>query len=133
MATKNIPSLTIQERNELARQAELEGDTAKAIKLYEQNIRQDKADEFAFDRLLILYRKTKAYKDELRVINRGIEVFSKRYSALLETAHSDHSNRSKIKRLSDSLMKKIGMKNIYQPEPLGKWLKRKQAVAKKLR
>lgn len=133
IATKKVPSLTIQERNELGIQAEQEGDIPKAIKLYEQNIRQDRADQFAFDRLLILYRKAKAYKDELRVINRGIEVFSKRYSSLLENAHSDHANRSKIRRLSDRIMKQIGLKNAYQPEPLDKWMKRKQAVRKKLR
>ena len=46
-----------------------------AIKDYEEAIKKDPLREKAYDRLMILYRKEKDYKSELRLINAGIKSF----------------------------------------------------------
>ena len=70
-------ALKVEERNKAAREAEEDGDLNKAVRFYEQNIREDYADKFAFERLMIIYRKDKEYKNELRVIKEGLK-FSKK-------------------------------------------------------
>ena len=58
-------TLKVEERNIEARQAELDNDLNRAVTLYEKNIREDYADEFSFERLMIIYRKQKEYENEL--------------------------------------------------------------------
>ena len=125
------------DRNEEGRQAEQNEDTEAAIKLYEENIKEGYPEPFAFDRLMILYRKLKRYKDELRVIKRGIKVFTeaneKRRKGMFQAARS----KRQVHALSEELMKKTGLADkkgneIYLPEPLGKWTKRKEVVEKKV-
>jgi len=76
----NDPELLarIRQRNSDGRAAEENGDLEGAAKLYEENIKSDHADPYAYERLMIIYRKLKKYKDELRVIDRGIKIFSDR-------------------------------------------------------
>jgi hypothetical protein len=125
------------DRNEAGREAEAQDNAEAAIKLYEENIKEGYPDPFAFDRLMVLYRKLKRYKDELRVIKRGIRVFTdaneKRRKGMFETARS----KRQVHALSAELMKKTGLADkkgneTYLPEPLGKWTKRKEVVEKKL-
>ena len=132
---KNFKSaLKIEEKNRNARQAEQEGDLNKAVKLYEQNIKENYADEFAFERLMIIYRKEKEYKNELRVIERGIEVFQNHMEEHLKHSLARHVDDKKLEQLSNAIIKKSGLKNetLHFPDPIDKWLKRKEIVEKKL-
>jgi hypothetical protein len=52
----------LEERNKAAREAEEDGDLNKAVRFYEQNIREDYADKFAFERLMIFTERTKNIK-----------------------------------------------------------------------
>jgi tetratricopeptide (TPR) repeat protein len=125
-------AMKVEERNEEARWAEQAGNVNRAIKLYEQNIKENYADEFAFDRLMIIYRKQKEYRDELRVINRGIELFQESLKAHLKNSLS-HVDGKKVERLSNAIMKQTRLnKNIHFPDPIDKWIKRKEIVKKKL-
>jgi tetratricopeptide (TPR) repeat protein len=127
-------ALKIEERNHTARQAEQNGDLDKAIKLYEQNIKEEYADEFAFERLMIIYRMQKEYKDELRVIKRGIEVFEQNMQEHLKHSLSRHVDGKKLEQLSNAIMKKTGLKKeeLHFPDPIDKWIKRKEMVETKL-
>lgn len=127
----------IAEKNEEGRQAEAGGDIPGAIKLYEESIRLDYPDPVAFDRLMILYRRQKQYKDEIRVINKAIKVFSQDYERhrkeQLPAAHS----RKKVRDLSAAIMKKAGLydrkgNDIYAPEPIARWMKRKAVAVKRM-
>lgn len=53
------------------------GDIEGAIRVYEENIAGDKPYPayHSFNRLMILYRKQKNYKDEMRVIEKAIKTF----------------------------------------------------------
>jgi tetratricopeptide (TPR) repeat protein len=134
MAKNYRLALKIEERNDAARLAEQEGNLDKAIKLYEQNIKEDYADEFAFERLIIIYRKQAEYKNELRVIKRGIELFEQSMKEHLKHSLSRHIDGKKLEQLSNAIMKKSGLKKaeLHFPDPIDKWIKRKEVVEKKL-
>lgn len=117
-----------------AADAEADGDLEAAAKFYEQAIKDERLDEYPFTRLMIIYRKLKKYKDELRVINTGIRLFEQFYKG-----HSQKTwgSRKKLSELSTAFMKTAGLQDkkgnvIYQPEPIGKWLLRKAVVQKKV-
>ena len=124
----------IEERNQLAHQAELENDLSKASRLYEQNIKEDYADEFAFDRLMIIYRKQKEFEKELKVIERGVELFQQHMKEHLKNSLGRRIDEGTLEQLSDAIIKKSGRKNndLNYPHPIHTWLKRKEIVEKKL-
>jgi tetratricopeptide (TPR) repeat protein len=124
----------IEERNLAARQAEEEGDMDKAIKLFEQNIREDYAEEFAFERLMIIYRKQKEYEKELKVINRGLKVFQQQMSEHLKNSLGRRIDEKTLEQLSNAIIKKTGAreKDLHYPDPIDKWIKRKEVVEQKL-
>lgn len=70
---------------------------------------------------MIIYRKMKQPKDELRVIKAAI--------ALFEAKYIKKSRSKKLTDLSNALMKSSGLANskgklVVYPEPIGKWQKR---------
>ncbi len=134
MAKNYRLALEVEERNNEARVAEQDGELNKAVKLYEQNIKEDYADEFAFERLMIIYRKLKKYEDELRVINRAIKVFQKSMEDHLKHSLARHIDGKKLERISIAIMKKSGLKkeDVHFPDPIDKWIKRKEIAEQKL-
>ena len=116
---------------EKAREAESEGNLEQAASLYEKIIQERPREEFAFDRLMIIYRKLKRYKDEVKIIDAGIKAFENLYK-------SKHSGSRKIAEISSALLKSTGLADkkgnqLYEPEPMGKWKKRKALVEKKIK
>jgi tetratricopeptide (TPR) repeat protein len=133
MARNYRLALKVEERNNEARQAEQAGQLQKAVKLYEQNIKEEYADEYAFERLMIIYRKQKEYKDELRVINRGIDLFEQSLKEHLKQTLSRHIDGKKLETLSNAILKKTGSKTQpHFPDPIDKWMKRREIVEQKL-
>ena len=124
--------------NQAASEAEAEGDLDRAITLYEKNIKKGLADSFPFDRLLVIYRKQKRYKDELRIIDKGIEVFTGLIEKQQQQLLKSSSNKSQLKRLSSQFGKKVGLVNkkgddVYMPAPVSRWMKRREVVKGKLK
>jgi hypothetical protein len=113
-----------------AKEAEDDDDIERAADLYEQVIKDEHADEFPYDRLMVIYRKLKRYKDELRVINSGIKSFENHF---LKKPGKQSSKKMQLTKLSNAFMKTAGLtdkkgNNIYYPEPIAKWRKRKKVV-----
>ena len=80
--------------------AEKRGDIEEAISIYEENIDGDcYPAQHSFDRLAILYRKTKRYDDEIRVLKKACKVFKKssreKYANRLEKAKFLKTKRKK--------------------------------------
>lgn len=69
-----------------------------AIKCYEKNIESDYPATHSFKRLMILYRKGKDYDNELRVINRALDVF--------ESTHPFHEEAETRKNKVLEIMQK---------------------------
>ena len=135
MARNYKLAIRIEERNEEATQAEKNGDPEKAARLYERNIKEDYPDKLAFERLMVIYRKQKRYKDELRVINRGIEVFRENIENHILHSLRRHIDSRKLEQLSKAIMATSGQKkeDTIFPDPIDKWMKRKKIVDQKLK
>jgi hypothetical protein len=115
-----------------AGEAEKNKDTGSAIKLYKEVLQHDDLYIQAYNRLMKLYRQSKEYKKELAIIIKAIKV----YEAYYRRHRPKHSKT--ISELSEKLNKAFGFidkKGIktYNPEPIGKWQKRKAVVEKKLK
>ena len=118
-----------------AREAEAGQKLEDAAHFYELLIKEKTADELPYDRLMIIYRKLKKYKDELRVINRGIKLFEEHYS---KNSKRSKQQREKLATLSNAFMKSAGLKDkngnlLFVPEPIARWNKRKTVVERKLK
>ena len=114
-----------------AEEAEKNKDYINAMRLYKEVLEQDNLYTQAYNKLMKLYRQSKEYKKELSIINKGIKAFETYY-------HKHQPRHSKsINDISQKLNKAFGLidkKGIktYNPEPIGKWQKRKAIVEKKL-
>jgi len=114
-----------------AKEAETAGDMERAASLYEQVIKNDPIHQAAYDRLMIIYRKQKLYRKEWQVINKGIKAF--------EALHKPAAKGAKGKRIqeiSEKLLKFTGLadkkgNHLYDPEPIGRWKKRRTVVEKR--
>lgn len=121
---------TIKEKIE-AGEAEEKEDISVAINNYEEAIKEDPLAEKAYDRLMILYRKEKDYKKELKLIDTGIKAFESFYK-------SRKSGSRKIAEISKKLNRSFGFTDkkgnaVYDPEPIARWKKRKLTVQKRIK
>jgi tetratricopeptide (TPR) repeat protein len=116
----------------IAKTAEQEDTIDDAIDNYEKVIKEDPLNEYAYDRLMILYRKNKEYKKELKIINTAV------------TAYAAFYKKGKAKRtgsvatISEKINKAFGLvdkkgNELYEPEPIARWKKRKAVVEKKIK
>lgn len=127
----------IREHIEAGKAAEGENDFNTAIRHYETAIDYRYPDPVPYQRLMILYRKEKNYKEELRVITTGLDVLINDIEERKKKSLSSRNMR-KVKELSTAFMKSSGLKNkngktIYYPEPVPGWIKRKELVEKKVK
>jgi len=118
-----------------AEEAESNDRPDEATKLYRKAITLEPSYEFPYNRLMIIYRKQKNYKEELKVINEGINFFRQQHEN--KQKELTGSNK-KIVQLSNAFMKSAGLKdkkekNSYYPEPIPKWEKRKLMAERKLK
>jgi hypothetical protein len=114
-----------------AGEARKNGDNSTAISLYNQLLKRDPLQIAAYNGLMKIYRKEKAFKKELETINSGIKVYEKFYN------EQSGKPSKKVKEISDKLNKSFGLidkkgTKLYYPEPIGKWQSRKEVVSKKL-
>ncbi|MDB5223560.1 MAG: hypothetical protein JWN83_2227 [Chitinophagaceae bacterium] len=121
--------VTLKQTIKEAHKAEEKENISLAIKDYEEAIQKDPISERAYDRLMILYRKEKDYKKELKLINAGIKTFETFYK-------SRKSGSKKIAEISKKLNRSFGFTDkkgnaVYDPEPIARWKKRKITVEKK--
>jgi tetratricopeptide (TPR) repeat protein len=118
-----------------AKQAEQNEDISEATKLYERAIKQAPTDERAYNRLMIIYRKEKEYDAELKVIDKGIDAFTKLYQSKTKKVVG---NDKEAVRLSNALIKSLGLKDkkgndLIEHEPIATWKRRRAVVLKKIK
>lgn len=126
-------TVTVKDIIETAQEPEAGKERERAAELYEQVIKEAPVDEYAYDRLMILYRKSKQYKDEMRIINAGIKAYDNFYKT-----NSKHSRSRNVAEISNAILKSTGLadkegSHVYDPEPIGKWKKRRALVEKKIK
>lgn len=82
--------------NNLGIELEKAGRIAEAIQVYEANIAGDcYPATHSFDRLMVLYRKQKDYTNEIRVITKAIEIFTKENLRRAEMAIKENPKKEK--------------------------------------
>ena len=100
------------------------------IILLEKLIREHPGNTNGYNRLMILYRKQKEYKKELRLIDTAIRVFEEKFRK------KQPRFNKKVTSLSKALLKATGLadkkgNNIYEWGELAKWKKRKELLLRK--
>ena len=124
-----VYSECIATANELEQNNELD----EAIKAYQKCLKIKKTDEYAFDRLMILFRKQKEYKKELDIIQQAIDAFEKLY------AESAPAKTNKlIQKISNSILRSTGLSDkrgnlVFKPQPILRWHKRATLLKKRLK
>src|SRR3982751_6701948 len=71
----------------LAKYMEEHNHPDEAAKLYEKLLKKESLRENNYNRLMMIYRRKKDYKNELRVINAGIKAFQDLYIPLATGKH----------------------------------------------
>jgi len=99
---------------------------------YQNILRSNPLDQKAYNRLMIIYRKLKAYKKELDIINSAIKSFERFYQANKKNADR------KVSSISKQLNKALGLtdnkgKAIHVQEPIATWRKRKELLLKRMK
>lgn len=127
-----VPLKSVKSTIDKAKNAELGKDLSAAAELYEEAIKEDPLNEYAYDRLMIIYRKQKEYKKELKLINAAIKAYQQFYKS------HQHTGSKKIAEISKKLNRSFGLtdkkgNNLYQPEPIAGWEKRKAVVQKRIK
>ncbi len=117
---------------EKAMALEKESDLPGASKAYDAVIRYSMRNEFAYQRLMIIYRKQNDIQKELRVLTKGIKVFTEFYQSQRKAIPGP-----KVARLSKAISRAIGLldekgRPLYAPEPISRWMKRKELLEKKI-
>ena len=120
-----------------AKALELDGETDEAIEAYQWVLRNDPLNETAIGRLLVLYRREKAYKQELAVLKAAISAYE---AGQLATQDAWRKKHQKAARISLSLARKLAGEGaakkgavIYDDRLVTTWRKRKAVVMKRLK
>lgn len=119
---------------EKGHQLEKEGEQDKAIQLYLTAVKKDPLNAAAYNRLMILYRKQKAPRKEMAVINEAIKAYEDNVKA--EQSSWLKKNR-KAANISRQLVKSLGLTDkkgmpVNQPAQIVTWKKRKENLSHKL-
>jgi tetratricopeptide (TPR) repeat protein len=118
-----------------AKEAEALGDNPKAVALYQQAVSNDPLEEHAWQRLMVIHRKEKDYKSELKIINLAL----KSYETHTKEAQKQWLLKNKkAATLFKSLAKSLGLMDskgtITNSNPiLDKWNRRKEWVMARLK
>ena len=123
--------LSIKDRISKAAEAEETKNIKLAIELYRRVLKSDKLNIYAYDRLMKIFRQVKDYKKELAMVDSAIKVYEQFYKSKVTT------KSKKISEISQKLSRSFGLtdkkgNNLYDPEPIARWKKRKANVEKKI-
>jgi hypothetical protein len=115
----------------LATKQEKAGQLDVAITTWNLLLNEHPAYTRGYDRLMILYRKKRDYKKELKIIQQAIKGYQER------NKERQPKYGAKVISLSKSLLKATGLgdskgNSLYQPGELSKWTKRADLVRKRI-
>lgn len=124
-------------RNNQGIQLEHNGNIEDAIKIYEVNIQQGYPATHSFERLMKIYRRLKRYKDEIKVIDRAIEVFSKENERRFDIAIQNVDNEEYLLDIQAGRETCTDVRNnqgwvIYRPYPLINFIVRREQATRLL-
>ena|SRR6201985_1655727 len=124
-----------EDKLDVARNLEREGEFAKAEKGYEAILLKEPTVYEAYDRLMVIYRKLKDYHKELSTVNRAIKAFQADFINSQKEWMGKHRVAA---RLSKSLAVSLGVLDkkglpVNDDPQMVKWKKRKTVISKRLK
>jgi len=99
MLHKAMPN---RERLAQAKALEAEEETGEAIKIYKSVLATDPLNEAAIGRLLVLYRRQKAYKEELALLRSAISAYEAEQVATRDAWRKQHQKAARVATCSAS-------------------------------
>jgi tetratricopeptide (TPR) repeat protein len=104
-------------------------DREGAVREYQKIAKAYPLTEHVYDRIMILYRLLKKPAEELRWIEKAIQIFEKHFAK----PRSKSRLNAKINSLSKSILRSTGLvdkkgRALHQPQPIGRWQKRKELL-----
>lgn len=105
-------------------------DLPEEARLLEKTIHDHPSNDKALNRLMVIYRKLKEPKKELKLINAAIKTFEEKFKKRQPVYNK------KVTAISKALLKATGLadkkgNNLYEPGDLSKWRKRKALLLKR--
>lgn len=126
---------SFDDKLDVARNLEREGDAEKAEKIYRDIIAKEPTVYAAYDRLMVIYRKQKNYSKELSTVNKALKAFQ----ANIISSQKEWIKENRVAaRLSKSLAVSLGVLDkkgmpVNDDPQLVKWKKRKEVISKRLK
>lgn len=129
------PPKTVREKIDAARQLEKAGKLADAAVLYQKIVDSDPANRDAIGRLLVMYRRLKAYRKELAVINTALAAWQQRGKTLQDKWLREHPGAAGAGRsILRTLTKGGDSTAVFGSDAVvDAWVKRKAFVNKRLK
>lgn len=118
----------------LGREAESEADFQTALQFYQKAAKALPDAALPHERIMIVYRKQKAYRKELDFINKVLTSFEEKYRKRIHPKHLTPQQLRLTRRLAialDVADKKGGA--LYAPQPVPRWRTRKVNLMKKMK
>lgn len=115
-----------------ARQLEQAGKPEEAAAVYQQIVDADPVNQEAVERLLVIYRRQKEYKNELAVIEGALAAYAARDKANQEKWISAHPGAAKVGRQFLRSLGGAGVSAFGSNPVVERLLKRKEFVGKRL-
>jgi tetratricopeptide (TPR) repeat protein len=117
-----------------ARRSEEIGGLSEAAEIYERIIKQAPMEAVAHNRLMVLTRREKDYRKELRIIQQAIAAHTRHAQ---ENQQAWLRSHKKTARLAKALVKSLGLTDrkglpVVENRQLANWRKRLQVVKKRL-
>ena len=112
-------------------------DPDEPIDRYINEVNAGTISTIPYERLMIWYRKQKMYKEEVVVIDKAIATFRQFYADQQKQTLGRKISPA-LRALSNKISKSMGLHDrkgnaLYLPEPLPKWIKRRDVASEKLR
>jgi hypothetical protein len=114
----------------LAQYLEKNEQLEEAAVYYEKYLKTQPRDTLPYNRLMIIFRKLKDVKNELRIIDLGIQSFTALYTPTAAGKNSNVVKLSKQLNILTGLTDKKG-NSLHDAGPIGKWKTRKALILKK--
>ena len=121
--------------NNIGAELEKQGEIDTAISVYEENIALGYPATHSYDRLMILYRKQRDYKNERRIIHAALDKFSAENMRRAEKAKETHPELSEeIDKACLTISQVWGDDGwiIFNPHKLDKWHQRLIKIQNKI-
>lgn len=127
-------SKSFRDRVAKARQLEQDGQFTEAAGIYQQLFDADPRNQEVLDRLLVIYRKQKEYRKELKVIDAAIAAFEQQEKAFRDKWLKAHPKAASAGRSILRQLERGGGEAYAQGEDpvVSRWRKRRALVEKRI-